>query len=149
MVSKSTFRFSLLSKSDIGLPLFNLLSQLSPVPFKDESIDIEKSWKAYISDANLHSIVIYCESKLIGFGTIFIEHKIRNSRVGHIEDIVIDKNFRAQKLGYKLINKLLEIAFDHDCYKTTLNCYDENLGFYKKLGFKTKGNQMDYFYNEH
>ena len=41
-----------------------------------------------------------------------------------------------------IINKLLESAREKDCYKIILNCKDEYVGYYQKMGFKIVGNTM-------
>ena len=135
-----------LQKSHINRMFFNLMDQLSSVPFDTADIDVDKHWGVYQSQINCHSLVVLEDNLLIGFGTILIEHKIRDSRVGHIEDIIIDSHYRGKDLGRKLIEKLLSIGKQEDCYKTTLSCYDNNIVFYEKLGFISKGNQMDFFY---
>ena len=121
------------------------MSQLSSVPFTEESINVDKNWDIYSCREDINSLVVLFEQRVIGFRTIFIEHKLRDSRVGHIEDIVIDKEFRGQSRK-KLIKELLAIG-RQDCYKTTLNSFDNNLTFYQSLGFE-KGNQMDFFYQK-
>ena len=137
-----------LEKKFVNVYLFKLMSQLSSVPFAEESINVDKNWDIYSCREDINSLVVLFEQKVIGFGTIFIEHKLRDSRVGHIEDIVIDKEFRGQNLGKKLIKELLSIGRTKDCYKTTLNSFDNNLTFYQSLGFEKRGNQMDFFYQK-
>lgn len=153
MIIKSTenstnFKVLNLKKRHINKRLFDLMDQLSPVPFDTSLIDIEKHWKVYKSQINCHSLVVLDKSLLIGFGTILIEHKLRNSRVGHIEDIVIDSDYRGKGLGKELIEKLLALGKKEDCYKTTLSCYNQNIIFYEQLGFMMKGNQMDFYYQK-
>ena len=62
--------------------------------------------------------------------------------LGHIEDIVIDTNYRNKNLGMFLLTKLKEICQEKKCYKIVLNCHDNNIGFYQKNGFIKNGNQM-------
>tara|TARA_X000000368_G_scaffold368034_1_gene315749 strand:- start:794 stop:1246 length:453 start_codon:yes stop_codon:yes gene_type:complete len=137
-----------LQKKFVGIDLFKLMNQLSSVPFAEEFIDVNKNWDIYDSKEDINSLVVLFEQRVIGFGTIFIEHKLRDSRVGHIEDIVIDEEFRGKNLGNKLIKELLVIGKTKDCYKTTLNSFQNNLIFYQKLGFEKRGNQMDFFYEK-
>jgi len=143
---KDQINYKLLDKKHINKRLFELMEQLSSVPFDTSLIDIEKHWSIYKSQENCHSLVVFDKDLLIGFGTILIEHKLRDSRLGHIEDIVIDYQYRGKNLGRVLINRLLEIGKKEDCYKTTLSSYDKNVIFYEKLGFIKKGNQMDFFH---
>ena len=64
--------------------------------------------------------------------------------VGHIEDVVVDKNYQGKKIGEKIMKYLLEIAQKRGCYKTILDCTDDVKKFYEKLGFKLTANEMRY-----
>jgi len=83
-------------------------------------------------------------NKIVGTVTILIEAKlIRNfGKVCHIEDVVVDVSVRGQNIGKKLIQKACEIALEHQCYKTILDCEQKNDVFYEKCGFVKKGSQM-------
>jgi ribosomal protein S18 acetylase RimI-like enzyme len=48
-------------------------------------------------------------------------------RVGHIEDIAVDKSMQGRKLGLRIIQALTGISEDAGCYKTILDCSDENV----------------------
>lgn len=48
-------------------------------------------------------------------------------RVGHIEDIAVDKSMQGRKLGLRIIQALTGISETTGCYKTILNCSDENI----------------------
>jgi len=43
-----------------------------------------------------------------------------------------------------LMNSLLELAKNKNCYKTILDCSDELTPFYEKIGFKRHSNGMRY-----
>ena len=62
--------------------------------------------------------------------------------VGHIEDVVVNKDVQGQKIGEKLILASLEYAKNAGCYKTILDCLDDVKPFYEKLGFKLHSNAM-------
>ena len=86
------------------------------------------------------------DGKIVGSTTLLIEQKfIHNAgRVGHIEDVVVSKEFEGKGIGIKLVTSLLEIANTRNCYKTILNCNDELIPFYERIGFKQESNQMRY-----
>ena len=77
------------------------------------------------------------ETKIIGMGTLLLEYKIIHNFgiVAHIEDIVVDKNYRNLQVGKKLINHLIQLSKDKSAYKIILNCNEKNIGFYEKCGF--------------
>ena len=84
------------------------------------------------------------DSKIIGAATIFVEPKFihRGGKVGHIEDVVVSKKHQGGGVGQKLIRALLAYAEKKGCYKTVLDCTDEVMPFYKKLGFTHHSNAM-------
>jgi glucosamine-phosphate N-acetyltransferase len=84
------------------------------------------------------------DGKIVGSTTLLIESKfIHNGGfVGHIEDVVVDKNHQGQKIGEKIMKFLIEISKKRGCYKTILDCTDEVKPFYEKLGFKQVASEM-------
>ncbi len=86
------------------------------------------------------------DRKIVGATTLLIEPKFIHTGglVGHIEDVVVDKNFQGQKIGEQIMKYLLEFAKKRGCYKTILDCTDEVKPFYEKLGFKHIANELRY-----
>ena len=82
--------------------------------------------------------------RIIGSATLFIEQKFihNGGKVGHIEDVVVSKEYEGRGIGFKLVNSLLEKARVMNCYKTILDCKDELIPFYERIGFKQESNQM-------
>jgi len=76
--------------------------------------------------------------------TLLIEPKFihKGGLVGHIEDVVVNKNFQGQKIGEKIMKYLLEYAKNRGCYKTILDSTDDVKPFYEKLGFKYIANEL-------
>ena len=66
--------------------------------------------------------------------------------MGHIEDVVVSKEYEGKGIGIKLVTSLLEKAKAMNCYKTILDCNDELIPFYERIGFKQEANQMRYNY---
>jgi glucosamine-phosphate N-acetyltransferase len=81
---------------------------------------------------------------IIGSVTIFIETKIIHNfgKVAHVEDVIVDNTYHGKGLGKMLVQKCIDYAQKHDCYKIILNCSDENIPFYEKCGFSKKENEM-------
>ena len=82
--------------------------------------------------------------KIVGSTTLLIEQKFihEGGFVGHIEDVVVNKEFEGQGIGMKLVLSLLDVAKEKKCYKTILNCEDKLIPFYEKIGFKQKSTEM-------
>jgi len=89
-------------------------------------------------------IVDKANDRIVGVGCVFIERKFLRGlgSVGHIEDIAVDKKQQGKKLGLRIIHALTHISESSGCYKTILNCSDENTPFYQKCGFEKKENEM-------
>jgi len=88
--------------------------------------------------------VIEHEGKIIGGLTVLVEEKLIHNmgKVAHIEDVVVDKEYRSHGLGKLLIQDGIKIANREKCYKIILDCEEKNVGFYEKCGFEKKGIQM-------
>ena len=119
-----------------------------------QASDIEKNTAEKIFEKinnNPDHIIAVAEKdqKVVGSATLFLETKfIHNGGVvGHIEDVVVDKNFQGQKIGEKIIKYLLDVAKNQGCYKTILDCTDEVKPFYEKLGFKHNANALRFDHN--
>lgn len=121
----------------------DLLSQLTEV--NKENITFEK-FSNFIKKLNDNHkiIVIIHENKIVANGTLLIEDKIIHgiSKVGHIEDVVVDSESRGLGLGKKIVTYMTDLAKENNCYKVILNCKEENCGFYQKCGYVRKETEM-------
>jgi len=129
----------------------NLLSQLTSCP-KETSDNIEfQKHLDYIKYNPYYRLYFVHDNEnddLVGCGTLLIEHKVIHNMgiVGHIEDIVINSNYRKYSLGKMLIDHIKNECKELNCYKIILDCSDNVIGFYEKCGFTKKGNQMALYY---
>ena len=98
------------------------------------------------SNPNHIVFVAVVDDKVVGSTTMLIEPKFIHDggKVGHIEDVVVSKEYQGKGIGEKLIHTLLEYAKKNNCYKTVLDCSDEVKPFYEKIGFKRHSNCMRY-----
>lgn len=89
-------------------------------------------------------VVAEIEGEIVGATTLLIESKFihEGGLVGHIEDVVVNKNFQGKKIGEKIVKYLLEYAKNRGCYKTILDCADDVKPFYEKIGFKHNANAL-------
>ena len=97
-----------------------------------------------LNDENHIIHVAEYDGKIVGSTTLLIEQKFihQGGFVGHIEDVVVKKEFEKLGIGMKLVNSLLQVAEERKCYKTILNCEDSLKSFYERVGFKHKSNEM-------
>jgi len=86
------------------------------------------------------------DKKIIGCITLLIEQKFIHDGglVGHIEDVVVRKDYEGKGIGMKLVTSMLEYAKRKNCYKTILDCKDDVKQFYERIGFKHESNGMRY-----
>jgi len=127
--------FRPLQKKDI-YPVCLLLEQLSEFPGGVDMIDLEDSWKNFASSSNAYAVVGISDDKIVCYGSVIIEYKIRGGRSGHIEDIVVDHHYRRKGFGELLVTHLVSFCQMAGCYKVILDCFEETVPFYNKLHFK-------------
>jgi glucosamine-phosphate N-acetyltransferase len=112
-------------------------SDLSPKKAKEifKKIKSDKNYKIYVA---------VLDSKVVGTTTLFIEQKFIHDggKVGHIEDVAVRKEYQGKGIGQKVVKALLEYAKKEGCYKTILDCTDDLISFYEKMGFKRHSNSM-------
>ena len=122
------------------LECIELLKQLTVVG----EANFYQIFQTIIKNPNYYIYVAEKDGKIIGMASIFIEQKFIHSggRVGHIEDVVVDSNYRKLNIGKMLIEKCIETSKMRDCYKVILDCDKSNLPFYQKCGFIEYGVSM-------
>lgn len=124
----------------------NYLSLLSQLSICDASYITYNNFSTFVDELNSNHIIKVLKdkitNKIIGSITILIENKLIHnySKVGHIEDLIIDHSYRGLGLG----KKLLYIAKREcqNCYKIILNCNNDNIEFYNKCGYTESLIQM-------
>ena len=126
-----------LRKDDLWNGFLTTLDSLRQTSNIDRN-EAEKIFEKINSNPEHIVAVAELDGKIIGSTTLLIELKFIHGGglVGHIEDVVVDKNFQGQKVGEKIMKYLIEFAKNRGCYKTILDCTDDVKPFYEKLGFK-------------
>ena len=131
-----------IAKADMT-DVVEILQQLSI--FKPPKNQYQKIWNKFSKQKNLHSLVATIDNKIVGYGSIVIETKIRGGKTGHIEDIVSHRNYKKRDIGRSIVNGLFDIAKKKGCYKVVLQCKANNKDFYKKCHYKLSGIAMQRF----
>ena len=141
--------FRKIEKDDFNKYYLQLLQHLSIIQPNEISI---QQFNHFVENLTTnHSIFIIEDTSsqsIIGSITLLIEDKIIHNmgKVGHIEDVVVHPAYRGQQLGKILVEKVIEIAKQMNCYKVILDCQDKNKVFYEKCCFEHKGNQMSKYF---
>ena len=110
--------------------VYDLLNQLNSV--ETSQVDKELAWKNF----NSEGLVLEHEGKIVGYGSLLVEYKIRGYNSGQIEDIVIDESYRGLGWGELLVERLVERGDSMGCYRISLFCNKKLIPFYSKNGFK-------------
>jgi glucosamine-phosphate N-acetyltransferase len=81
---------------------------------------------------------------IIGTTTLLVEPKFifGGGRVAHIEDVAVRAEYQRKGIGFKLVNYATEQAAIMRCVRTVLDCSDENIPFYERIGYSYHGNSM-------
>ena len=125
--------------------VFSLLQQLTEIDYSNR--DKESCWESFNSNTSSNSIVGIVNDKIVAYGSLVVENKIRGEVAGHIEDIVVSENVRGKNVGVRLIEELIKIAKDKKCYRVTLFCKESLINFYNKNNFRVNGVAMKVFLN--
>jgi len=100
----------------------------------------KKELELNLLEASLKSIyILKVDNKIVSTAKLLIEEKLYDP-VGHIEDVVTDKDNRKKDYGKTLIKYLKKVAFEkYKCYKIVLSCKTELENFYSKCGLTNTG----------
>ena len=130
-MSKVVFRN--IEKKDLD-QVFVLLNQLKKIDI--DNIDKDKAWSDFINNTGSNSVVGLYNDKIVAYGSVVVENKIRGEVAGHIEDIVVDSEVRGKMIGVSLIKELIKVAKNKGCYRITLFCKETLVNFYGRNGFE-------------
>ena len=118
----------------VVIGLLKLISDFVP----GES-EYEKIWKEYSEQNNVFGVIAELDGEVVGYGSIFIETKIRGGRVGHVEDIVCSSDKQRLGVGSEILDKLFEISKKENCYRCSLVCHSQNKIFYNHNHYEDDG----------
>jgi glucosamine-phosphate N-acetyltransferase len=128
--------------------LLEVLENLAPVG--GLSKPAAKAILKEIKSNSLHRIFVAVvqdgrnQGLIIGTTTLLVEPKFifGGARVAHIEDVAVRAEYQKKGIGFKLVNYATEQAAIMRCVRTVLDCSDENIPFYEKIGYSYHGNSM-------
>jgi GNAT superfamily N-acetyltransferase len=122
--------------------LCDLYNQLNPTdpPWPSEAPTTEALSKVLNHDG---TTVLICEAGCVPVSTCMLVVCPNFSRAGRpfalIENVVTDRKHRRRGYGRKLIERAIEIAHQHGCYRVTLltgSQREETLRFYEASGMR-------------
>ncbi len=152
MYNKMSYNLRLVEYDDYHKGYLNLVNQL----FKLNggiSMEFDNFCKNLdtikLQGGHIYVIEDILNKRIIATGKLIVEVKSHGSKMGIIQDVVTDSEYRGTGHGYQIISELSKVSKEHQCYKVVLNCNPENIGFYKKCGFIQKGVEMCIYNNLH
>jgi len=91
-------------------------------------------------------VAVKDDGQIIGSTTLLIEQKFIHDggRVGHIEDVATNMKYEGKGVGSALVHRAVDFAKEKNCYKVILDCSENNVQFYKRMGFKAHNLSMRY-----
>jgi len=138
-------------KEKIIMSYYKLIKQLSDTT----NYDVDK-FLINLNQINNYGIIyVAClnlppsdDFIIVASGTCFLEPKIIHNfmNVGHIEDIVVDSNFRGKGIVHNILNFLKNYAVCNNCYKVILDCHQDLIKVYSKSNYIQKGVQMAIYF---
>jgi glucosamine-phosphate N-acetyltransferase len=116
----------------------------------DINIDYFKHFIENVLNKNHKLYVLEKNNKIIGTGTVLIEEKLTygGSKLGHIENILVDEYHRGNGYGEFIVKNLLKICKQENCYRVDLNCVKELENFYSKNNFNQNSISMNIYFKE-
>lgn len=129
--------------------IFDILNELAETPVLSRQAYLEiinnltDSHKIFvcIKNDNKNDNKIFIP---IGIITLLIEQKLIHGglKIAHIEDLVVEKNFRRLNIGKKLLEHCIDYARVRRCYKVILDCSESLENYYTFNHFHKSGIQM-------
>ncbi len=145
---KIEFEVREMSPKDLQRGFFETLSNLAEVGGISEDQENAKEVLREITSYPFCKIFVAVKNdgEIVGSNTLLIEQKFihNGGKVGHIEDVVTKKGYEGLGIGTALVGKSLRFARQMKCYKVILDCSEENVPFYRKIGFNEHGISMRY-----
>ena len=140
-----------LEPTDYDKGFVDLLKQLTVAPKMSKKKFVKRWHQMRDGPEFCYVLENDAKTKIIATATLVVERKFgRNLGLsGHVEDVVVDENFRDSGLGKVMIDAMSIISRNHvKCYKTILDCSADNVQFYEKCGFGAKEIQMAKYYTD-
>jgi glucosamine-phosphate N-acetyltransferase len=140
MASQSNINIrSITTSYDDYLAYTSLISQLSS-QYKQYDHQVYINMINELDDYSL-VYMVEIDNVIVGTIKIIIEKKFYNENcyAGHIEDVVIDREYRGKGYGKIAVNFAEQLCKQKGCYKILLYCSDHNVKFYEKCGLLIDG----------
>lgn len=128
-----------LQSDDFNRGYLELLKQLTSVgdvtqaEFKERFLLMKSCQGTYYN-----TVIVDKETdRIIGAASLIVERKFIHhcANRGIIEEVIVSDDYRGKSLGRLIVQSLVDLGKALNCYKITLNCTDQMISFYERLGF--------------
>jgi glucosamine-phosphate N-acetyltransferase len=123
-----------LTEADLGHGFLEALASLSSVGLTpDAALPFLHERRA----AGIRTYVACSGAEVLGTASLVLERKFLHAGglVGHIEDVAVRRGLQRKGVGTVLVQHAVAEARRLGCYKVILNCFEDRMGFYARLGF--------------
>jgi glucosamine-phosphate N-acetyltransferase len=124
-----------LTGPDLGADFLETLASLAEVDLgRDTALAVFRERLR----AGIRTFVAVLDRRIVGTLTLFVEQKFihHGGKVGHIEDVVVEKSFQRKGIGQALVLHATAEARKLGCYKVILCCFEDRVPFYEGVGFR-------------
>lgn len=121
------------------LTVFPLYHQLNPKLSEEK---FNQRMNQIMQEPGYHLLAIFSTNKLIAISGYWISHKLYSGKYLEPDNVVVDENYRSQRVGEALQTELENIARKNQCNAMMLDAYLHNLAghkFYERHGYKKEG----------
>lgn len=124
--------------------VIHVLQSISSYSPPEEQYD--EIWIKFSGQDHVQALVAIVGERVVGYGSVSFETRIRGGKVAHVEDIACLREFRGMGVGKAIVDALSKLAFEQSCFKLSLQCEKDNVLFYEKCSFKVSGVSMQQFF---
>lgn len=137
----------ILEKEDYYKNYLELLNQLRSFKKYDFN-NFQNILKSINYNDNHNIFVIEKNDLIVGTTTLILEKKFiyGGNTLGHIEDVVVHKDYRNKGYGSKLIDYCIDYCKKNNCAKIGLCSRNDSQEFYLKKGFNIIGNSYSKYF---
>jgi PhnO protein len=112
----------------------NLYSQLSP-----DVSNVDRDFRSMLADPRAMCLILEMASKPVGMVVAYVRPTLSSGRKMVIDELVIDRDLRGQRLGSLLLEHCIGVAKDQGLDSVEVCCSlakPELHRFYERTGFK-------------
>ena len=92
--------------------------------------------KVSLDEKNIYVVAEDSESsQIVGFATLLVVAGIRGGNFGILHELIVDPASRGKGLGKALVEKIEMLGIERRCRKILLSSGEENIYFYKRIGY--------------